>query len=63
QYNLFLQKQPGTLAPTVEVVVTLPEGAQLLKSQPEPLSQQERVITYLVSLKTDQEIELSYHLP
>ncbi|HXV97020.1 MAG TPA: DUF4012 domain-containing protein [Anaerolineae bacterium] len=63
QYNLFLQKQPGTLAPTVEVVVTLPERGRLLKSQPEPLSQQERVITYLVSLKTDQEIELSYHLP
>jgi hypothetical protein len=63
QYSLFLQKQPGTLAPTVEVVITLPEGARLLKSRPEPLSQQERVITYLVSLKTDQQIELSYHLP
>lgn len=63
EYNLYLQKQPGTMAPTVEVVVTLPEGAQLLKSQPKPLNQQERVITYLVSLKTDQQIELFYHLP
>jgi len=63
EYNLYLQKQPGTLAPTVEVVVTLPEGALLLKSQPKPLSQQERVITYLVSLKTDQQIELFYYLP
>jgi hypothetical protein len=51
------------MAPTTEVVVTLPEGAKLLKSQPEPLNQQERVITYLVSLKTDQEIKLSYRLP
>jgi hypothetical protein len=62
-YNLYLQKQPGTLAATVEVVVTLPEGAQLLDSQPKPLSQQERVITYLVNLKTDREIKLSYYLP
>lgn len=62
-YNLYLQKEPGTLATTVEVNVTLPEGAQLLKSQPQPLSQQDRVITYLISLKTDQEIEISYNLP
>ncbi|MBI1881178.1 MAG: DUF4012 domain-containing protein, partial [Chloroflexi bacterium] len=63
EYNLYVQKQPGTLASIVEVVITLPERSQLLKSQPQPLGQQERFITYVVNLKTDQEIKLSYNLP
>ena len=61
EYDLYLQKQPGTLEPTVEVVVTLPEGAQLLKSQ--PLTQPGAIITYLTNLKADQEIKLTYDLP
>jgi hypothetical protein len=63
EYSLYLQKQPGTLEPTVEVRVILPEQARLLKSQPQPLSQQARVIAYYISLKTDQQIEISYTLP
>lgn len=63
EYSLYLQKQPGTLAPPVEVTITLPEGAQLLDSQPLPSSQEERVMTYQLSLKTDQEINISYIIP
>ncbi len=62
-YSLYLQKQPGTLQPPVEVVVTLPEGAQFLESQPQPLNQQGSVGTYSVSLSTDQKIEVSYRFP
>jgi hypothetical protein len=62
-YSLYLQKQPGTKDPAVEVVVTLPDGAQLIESQPLPLKQQGRVSTYMVSLSTDQEIEIQYRLP
>ena len=49
--------------PAVEVVVTLPDGAQLITSQPWPLDQQGRVSTYMVSLSTDQKIEIQYRLP
>jgi hypothetical protein len=58
-YTLFLQKQPGTLDTPVEVTVTLPEGARLLESQP----QSEGPQRYVVSLSTDEVIEVSYRLP
>jgi hypothetical protein len=63
EYHLYLQKQPGTLAPPAEVTVTLPEGAQLLDTQPMPTSQQGAVFTYQVNLRTDQEIYISYTIP
>jgi len=62
-YSLYLQKQPSTLQPPVEVVVTLAEGAHFLESQPQPLIQQGSVGTYSVSLSTDQKIEVSYRFP
>lgn len=62
-YKLYLQKQPGTHKPTVEVVVNLPEMAQLLESRPLPFDQQGTISTYSVSLDTDQEIEILYRLP
>jgi hypothetical protein len=62
-YTLFLQKQPGTLAPPVEVTVTLPDGAQRLESRPQPEDQQGTVNRYVISLGTDQTIEVSYRLP
>ncbi len=62
-YSLYLQKQPGTMHPAVEVVVTLPNGAQLIESQPWPVNQEGRVSTYMVSLSTDQKIEIQYRLP
>jgi hypothetical protein len=62
-YTLFLQKQPGTFSPPVKVTVRLPEGAQRLESQPQPEDQQGAVNRYVVSLGTDQTIEISYRLP
>jgi hypothetical protein len=59
-YQLNLQKQPGTLAPPVEVVVTLPDGTQYVDSLPEPDSQAGNVVTYSLSLATDQRIQLFY---
>jgi hypothetical protein len=59
-YNLYLQKQPGTLAPTAEVAVTLPEGSQLVQSLPEPNTQNGPTITYMVSMATDQPIKIVY---
>ena len=62
-YSLYLQKQPGTLAPAAEVFITLPEAAQLLKSEPLPTSQQGGVNSYVLHLDTDQQIEILYRLP
>lgn len=63
EYNLYLQKQPGVLASTTAVTVTLPEGSHFLGSQLTPLRQQGTEITYQVDLKTDQEIQILYALP
>ncbi len=63
EYHLYLQKQPGTLAPPVEVSLTLPEQAELLKSEL-PLTHQDGPrLTYAFDLQTDQEIEVWYNLP
>ena len=63
QYNLYLQKQAGTLAPKVELIVILPEGAQLKDSLPLPTSQTQNKLNYQLNLKTDQPLHLSYSLP
>ena len=63
EYDLYLQKQPGTLDPPAEVVITLPAGGRVLNSQPVPSSQQQEIVTYQLDLKTDQEIKLSFSLP
>lgn len=62
-YHLYLQKQPGTLKPSAEITITLPPGAQLLKSDPSPFSQHEQRVTYLFNLRTDQALEILYSLP
>jgi hypothetical protein len=62
-YSLYLQKQPGTVSSPVEVTVTLPEGAQLLESQPRPEGQKDTLSTYLSDLSIDRKIEISYRLP
>jgi hypothetical protein len=62
-YSLYLQKQSGTLSPPIDVTVALPEGAQLLESQPRPDGQKDTVSRYLIGLSTDRKIEISYRLP
>jgi len=59
-YELYLQKQPGTLAPSVEVLVTLPQGMGLVNSTPEPHSHTGQAVTYLMDMRTDQRIQLEY---
>jgi hypothetical protein len=59
-YKLYLQKQPGTLAPPVEVIVTLPQGVQLVRSTPVPHSHKGQTITYSFDMRTDEKIQLVY---
>jgi hypothetical protein len=59
-YDLYLQKQPGTLAPSVEVLVTLPQGRQLVNSTPEPHSHTGGAVQYSLNMRTDQRIQLEY---
>lgn len=59
-YDLYLQKQPGTLAPAVDVVITLPPGMQLVKSAPEPHSRAGQAVKYSITMRTDQRIQLVY---
>jgi hypothetical protein len=63
EYRLHLQKQPGILKPSAEISITLPPGAQLLKSEPPPFSQHEGKVTYLLNLEIDQTLEILYSLP
>lgn len=63
QYSLYLQKQPGTDSPPAEVAITLPEGARLLDSHPQPQRRQGRTVAYSIEMETDQAISISYALP
>lgn len=63
EYRLYLQKQPGTLQSPAQIILVLPGGAALRSSQPQPLEQQGKTVTYELSLSTDHEILLSYSLP
>jgi hypothetical protein len=62
EYHLYLQKQAGTGHLPAEIRIIVPKGARLHNSQPQPLDQQAEVVTYRLSLNTDQEILLSYSL-
>lgn len=62
-YRLVLQKQPGTLSEPVNVQVTLPPGASLIDSDPEPVTSytlEQRILEFRVDLTTDQEIEIIF---
>jgi hypothetical protein len=63
EYNLYLQKQPGTMENPVELTIILPKEAQFLDSYPAPRHQTERGVTYQFNLKTDEQIHLSYAMP
>jgi hypothetical protein len=62
-YNLYLQKQAGTIAPPVELTITLPEQAQLLGVQPLAGELQKNRVDYRFDLATDQKIQVTYTLP
>ncbi len=62
-YRLVLQKQPGTMAELVNVQVTLPPGAALIDSDPEPVASytlEQRILEFRITLTTDQEIEIIF---
>jgi hypothetical protein len=60
RYRLLVQKQSGTPAISLKVVVTLPPGAQLLSSSPEPADVAGNLLSFSLSLETDQQIVLSF---
>ncbi|NJO00111.1 MAG: hypothetical protein HC875_41370, partial [Anaerolineales bacterium] len=62
-YRLYLQKQPGLLAPPVEVTINLPPPGYLLWSERPAAQQQGTRLTYRLDLQTDQAIEVWYGLP
>ena len=60
RYRLLVQKQSGTPATPLRVTVTLPPGAQLLSSSPEPVDVAGSPLSFSLSLETDQQIDLSF---
>jgi hypothetical protein len=60
RYRLLVQKQSGTPAIPLRVVVTLPPGARLLSSSPEPDDAAGNLLSFSLSLETDQQIDLSF---
>lgn len=59
-YTLYLQKQPGTRQPAAQVLVTLPDGARLLQSTPQPLRQENGRLLFQLRLTTDRQIQVTY---
>jgi len=65
-YRLLLQKQPGTINDPVSVQVSLPLGAQVIRTSPEPSASYELdrlVFDFRVDLLTDQWLEIIYQDP
>ena len=62
RYELLIQKQPGTDATPVEVNVSLPQGAEVVSSEPHPANVEEARIRYTFDLSTDWKLVLTFHL-
>jgi hypothetical protein len=60
RYELLIQKQPGTDATPVEVNVSLPQGAEVVSSEPDPVNVEEARIRYTFDLSTDQKLVLTF---
>jgi hypothetical protein len=63
RYRLLLQKQPGTLAETVSVQVTLPPDAQTVSTTPAPVATfqlEQPIIEFRVNLMSDRWITVIY---
>lgn len=60
RYRLLVQKQAGAPAIPLRVTVGLPSGVQLTAAQPEPFSVQGDVLTFELSLETDQHVEIMF---
>jgi hypothetical protein len=65
RYRLLLQKQPGTRAESVNVQITLPPGAQVIRVTPEPAAQytlERQLLEFRVNLSVDRWIEIIYRM-
>ena len=62
RYTLLLQKQSGTDAMPVKVMLTLPAGARLVSASPSPTVQSGAVLEFDLRLDVDQQIEVVYAL-
>jgi len=62
-YRLYVQKQAGTVAPDLSVVVQLPVGASLVTARPEPAMVEDNEIVYQLNLATDQTLEVCFRMP
>lgn len=63
RYELVLQKQPGALPEQVNVQVTLPVGATVIDTNPEPVASyrlEQRILEFKVTLDRDQRIEVIF---
>jgi hypothetical protein len=63
RYTLTVQKQPGTIQEVVSIQVTLPAGARLVHSTPQPATSyalEQPILEYRLDLTTDQRIEILY---
>jgi hypothetical protein len=62
RYELLIQKQPGTDATPVEVNVSLPQGAEVVSSEPNPVNIEGARIRYTFDLSTDRKLVLTFRL-
>jgi hypothetical protein len=60
RYQLLVQKQAGTPAIPLRVIVTIPSGFRLLASKPEPSDVAGDVVSFALSLATDQQVEILF---
>jgi hypothetical protein len=60
RYQLNLYRQAGAPVHTVQVAVTLPDGAQLVSAMPEPTAQEADTIYFTINLDSDQVLTVAY---
>jgi hypothetical protein len=60
EYSLTVQRQPGMRNVHATVEVTLPDGARLLRSEPEPSGHEGNVVSFDLHLSSDRTIRLAY---
>ncbi len=60
RYHLLVQKQSGTGAIPVRVMLMLPPGARIVSASPEPAEIDGAVAAFALSLATDQEVDITF---
>jgi len=60
RYRLLIQKQPGTAAIPLQVTVTLPEGSEVLSTQPEASLVLDGAVVFETNLLVDRELEVVF---